>query len=139
PHNGSILQNFLDPPMEIPNDRRTVYHGFSFKGEDQSQDAVSTGMLRAHIEQHFLSFETFRSFYILSDCLSILICNHGFPLCLFQSLHHFGWSSLNQQFAYAHTKAKCPDQGHQYSQSTNKITIMIICKTNQSVDQVPAT
>src|SRR5436189_2912814 len=66
-HDRPILQNFLDPSMEIPNNWRAVHHGFSFKRKNQAQDTMSTWMLRSHIEQHFLGLETFRSFYILSD------------------------------------------------------------------------
>src|SRR5215470_13254353 len=104
--------------MKIPDDRRAVHHGFSFKRENQAQDTMSTGMLRPHIENHFLSFETFSSFYILSDCPFILICNHGFLFVYFNlyldyeqpglyGLCHLARSlSHEQQFAQTHTKTK---------------------------------
>jgi hypothetical protein len=55
------------------------------------------------------------------------------------SLQHLAWSSLNQQFAHAHAKTKRPEQGHQHSQTTNKIPIRVICKKHQGVGHKPAT
>jgi hypothetical protein len=48
----NLLGDLLQPPMEVTNIRTAQMDYFTIRAEDETEDPMGTGMVRAHVEDH---------------------------------------------------------------------------------------